>query len=200
MPVAECLIGRLCDTPMMVAAAAANFSLLTAMACAWMLRLQTAKHAKLGGKQTAIYAKETVCSLCARKRKCSECVAAMLIEVMKTKYLDVVRPRRSRLVVRVAGLVALVCSGLACAGEELIERGGCISCHRVDEKLIGPSFKDVAAKYRGSKDAAEHLFEVVRNGGEGVWGDLPMPAAPPEKISDADLRSAIEFILGLPRS
>lgn len=163
------------------------------------IAVRTGKQAKLGEKATAIYAKETVCSLCARKRKCPGCVAVMLIEVMKTKSLDAVRRRRSRLVVMVAGLAGLAGSGLACAGEELIERGGCISCHRVDEKLIGPSFKDVAAKYRGSKDAAEHLFEVVRNGGEGVWGDLPMPAAPPEKISDADLRSVIEFILGLPR-
>jgi cytochrome c len=97
----------------------------------------------------------------------------------------------------VATLAALVGVDYAWAGEELIERGGCISCHRVDEKLVGPSFTEVAAKYRSSKDAAAQLFEVVRNGGAGVWGDLPMPATAPEKISDADLKSAIEFILGL---
>jgi cytochrome c len=163
------------------------------------ISVQTAKHAKLGEKSTAVHAKATVCSPRAPRGKTSKALLAMLVEVMKTKYLDAVHRRRSRLVVTVAGLAALGGSGLACAGEELIERGGCISCHRVDEKLIGPSFKDVAAKYRSSKDAAEHLFEVVRNGGEGVWGDLPMPATAPEKISDADLRSAIEFILGLQR-
>ena len=81
------------------------------------------------------------------------------------------------------------------ASEELMEKSGCVSCHRIDQKLIGPSFKDIAIKYKSDRNALPYLLEKVRYGGEGVWGDMPMPPNSVEKISDADLKSVIEWVL-----
>lgn len=87
-------------------------------------------------------------------------------------------------------------SASAQAGDEdLMEKSGCVSCHRVDQKLIGPAFKDVAAKYKSDKNALPYLLEKVRNGGEGVWGDMPMPPNSVEKVSDVDLKTIVEWVL-----
>ena len=52
----------------------------------------------------------------------------------------------------------------------------CMACHAVDKKVVGPAYKDVAAKYAGQKDAAAKLAEKIQKGGSGVWGPVPMPA------------------------
>jgi cytochrome c len=84
------------------------------------------------------------------------------------------------------------------ANEALMEKGHCVACHRVDEKLIGPAYNAVAAKYRSNKaDALTYLLTKVREGGEGVWGDVPMPPNDTDKIDDADLKSLLEWILAL---
>ena len=102
------------------------------------------------------------------------------------------------LVLLLACCLSLPSRARADDGKAIIEHSGCTACHRVDEKLVGPSFKDIATRYRGKQDAAEQLFDVVRNGSDDpVWGRLPMPMTPPEKISDADLKQALDFILGL---
>lgn len=88
-------------------------------------------------------------------------------------------------------------AGVVHASEQLMEKGGCISCHRVDEKLLGPSFKSIAAQYKGTEGASDYLFQKIREGGEGVWGDLPMVPNGPGKISDADLHAVVAWILGL---
>ncbi|MET0533665.1 MAG: c-type cytochrome [Steroidobacter sp.] len=88
-------------------------------------------------------------------------------------------------------------AGESASGEELMTHGGCISCHRVDQKLLGPAFKDVATRYRGDLQAPARLFAKVREGGEGEWGDLPMQPNSEQKISDADLRALLEWILQL---
>ena len=79
--------------------------------------------------------------------------------------------------------------------EDALNKGGCMACHAKDKKLVGPSFKDIAAKYKGQGDAVAKLSEKVRKGGAGVWGPIPMPANAPEKINDADLKLAIQAIL-----
>jgi cytochrome c len=79
------------------------------------------------------------------------------------------------------------------ASEALAEDNNCLSCHSVDEKRIGPAFKDVAAKYKGQKNAAAMLADKVRKGGSGVWGTVKMPANP--KISDKDLKAIIAWVL-----
>jgi cytochrome c len=79
--------------------------------------------------------------------------------------------------------------------EELMEKSGCISCHRIDEKLIGPSFKQVAARYPHSEQTTDRLINAVRNGSEGVWGDVPMPPSTEQKLSDHDLRRIVDWLL-----
>ena len=79
--------------------------------------------------------------------------------------------------------------------EDALNKAGCMACHAKDKKLVGPAFKDVAAKYKGQGDAVAKLTEKVRKGGAGVWGPIPMPANGPDKIGDADLKLVIESIL-----
>lgn len=93
-------------------------------------------------------------------------------------------------------LVLAAASCIACnsfANEALARKNDCLGCHAVAVKLVGPAFKDVAAKYAGQSDAAERLVESVRNGSVGKWGDLPMPAHP--KLSAADAKKLVEWVL-----
>lgn len=94
-----------------------------------------------------------------------------------------------------AAAAALAMGGALAAGpEDAMNKAGCMACHAKDKKMIGPSFKDIAAKYKG-QDATAKLMEKVRKGGSGVFGPVPMAPNPPEKINDADLKAAVEFIL-----
>ena len=56
-----------------------------------------------------------------------------------------------------------------------MKKDGCAACHAVDKKIVGPAYKEVAAKYKGDKDAAAKLAKKVKEGGSGVWGPMPMP-------------------------
>jgi cytochrome c len=96
-------------------------------------------------------------------------------------------------------LAGLLASPLALAadGEALYQEVGCAACHHVEQKRMGPSYKDVAAKYKGQADAAEVLFKKVREGGAGVWGSVPMMAHPPERVSDEELTTIVSWILTL---
>ena len=86
-------------------------------------------------------------------------------------------------------------SGAALAdGEAALTKSGCMACHAKDKKLVGPSFKDIAAKYKG-QDVAAKLFDKVRKGGSGVFGPIPMSPNGPDKIADQDLKDAIAVIL-----
>lgn len=81
------------------------------------------------------------------------------------------------------------------AAEALMTKSGCVACHAVDKKVIGPAYKDVAAKYRGNAKAAAMLQEKVKKGGSGVWGPVPMP--PNTQVSDADIKTLVAYILAL---
>lgn len=81
------------------------------------------------------------------------------------------------------------------ASDALAQKAGCMACHAKEKKLVGPSFKDVAAKYAGDAGAAAQLAAKVRSGGKGVWGQIPMPPNDAEKINDADLKSVVDWIL-----
>jgi cytochrome c len=76
----------------------------------------------------------------------------------------------------IATIVAAAASPAAFANAQLAEKKNCLACHQTDKKLVGPSYKDVAAKYAGQKDAAAKLAEKIQKGGTGVWGQIPMPA------------------------
>ena len=93
----------------------------------------------------------------------------------------------------VAAVAALSVAVPASAQEELAKKHACFACHAVDKKLVGPAYKDVAAKYRNDKGAEAKLVEKVKKGGTGVWGQVPMP--PNASVSDADLHALVKWIL-----
>jgi cytochrome c len=90
---------------------------------------------------------------------------------------------------------ALVTPGLALASQALADKAGCIACHKVDVKLVGPAFKDVAVKYKTRADAVPYLMKRVREGGPGNWGVVPMMANDVKHINDSDLKTLVEWIL-----
>jgi cytochrome c len=81
----------------------------------------------------------------------------------------------------------------ALADQALATSKNCMACHAVDKKLVGPSFKDIAAKYAGDKSAADKLAAKVMKGGAGVWGPVPMPANP--QVSDAEAKKLVAWVL-----
>ena len=84
-----------------------------------------------------------------------------------------------------ATAVAAVAALPAKASPELAQQKNCLACHAADKKVIGPSYKDVAAKYAGQKDAADKLAQKIMKGGSGVWGPVPMPANPQVNADEA---------------
>lgn len=76
---------------------------------------------------------------------------------------------------------------------ELLQKYSCLACHAIDKKVIGPAYKDVAAKYAGDKEATTRLAHKVKAGGSGVWGQIPMPPNP--QVADSDLQAMIKYIL-----
>ena len=92
------------------------------------------------------------------------------------------------------GLFALAApSAFADDGKALAAKHQCTSCHKVEGKLVGPSFKDMAAKYKGDAEALDKLSAKVRQGSKGVWGSMPMP--PNKSISDEDLKTVVNWML-----
>ena len=92
--------------------------------------------------------------------------------------------------------LALSIAPAAQASEELAKKYNCLACHQTDKKLVGPSYQDVAAKYKGQADAPAKLATKVKAGGVGVWGQIPMPPNP--TVPDADLNALIAWILATP--
>ncbi|MBK9571323.1 MAG: c-type cytochrome [Rhodoferax sp.] len=88
---------------------------------------------------------------------------------------------------------AAVVAAPAMADEALAKSKNCMACHAVDKKVVGPSYKDVAKKYAGQKDAADKLAAKVIKGGSGVWGPVPMPAN--AQVNDADAKKLVAWIL-----
>ena len=83
----------------------------------------------------------------------------------------------------------------AFAQADLAQKKNCMACHAIDKKLVGPAYKDVAAKYAGQKDAVDKLAAKVVKGGAGVWGAVPMPANP--QVTDAEAKQLVQWILTL---
>ena len=97
----------------------------------------------------------------------------------------------------VAGAVVagLMLAGGAGANEKLAQSSGCMTCHGVDKKVIGPGFKEIAAKYRNDKGAEPALIKKVKAGGKGVWGEIPMP--PNAHVKDEDVKTLVQWTLSL---
>ncbi|GAA5174363.1 c-type cytochrome [Niveibacterium umoris] len=84
-------------------------------------------------------------------------------------------------------------AAFADAGADLAKAKNCLACHAVDKKVVGPAYKDVAAKYKGDKTAEAKLIEKVKKGGSGVWGNVPMPPNP--QVNDAELKQLVQWVL-----
>ena len=95
-----------------------------------------------------------------------------------------------------ATVVALA-SGAAFAADapQLLKDKTCLACHTMDKKLVGPAYKDVAAKYKARKDAQAYLAKKIREGSTGVWGQIPMPAN--TTVKDDEAKVLAKYILGV---
>jgi cytochrome c len=100
--------------------------------------------------------------------------------------------KRSLLVCLAVGTLV---SNAAMANADLAKAKNCMACHAVGNKVVGPAFKDVAAKYAGQKDAEDKLTQKVLKGGSGVWGAVPMPAN--AQVSEAEARTLVKWTLSL---
>jgi cytochrome c len=97
-------------------------------------------------------------------------------------------------------MIAAVALGVAAApaanaDEALAKKHNCTACHQIDRKAVGPSYKEVAAKYKGQADAATKLAAKVKKGGQGVWGQIPMPAN--AAVPDADIDKLVKWVLAM---
>ncbi len=99
--------------------------------------------------------------------------------------------KRITLALTAAGLLL---AGPALADEALAKKNMCTTCHAVDKKMVGPSFKDIAAKYKGSKDAEKMLAESIAKGSKGKFGAMPMP---PQPKAAGDAAALAKWIMGL---
>lgn len=92
-----------------------------------------------------------------------------------------------------APVIALAVVSPAFASADLAQKKNCMACHALDKKLVGPSYKDVAAKYAGQKDAVDKLAVKIIKGGAGVFGAVPMPANP--QVTEAEAKTLAAWVL-----
>jgi len=100
-----------------------------------------------------------------------------------------------KVIVFAAAAVLAMGAGVASADQALAQKSACMSCHQVAKKVVGPSFQDVAKKYKGDAKAADHIVGVIKKGGKGVWGAVPMPPHP--QVSDENAKKLADWVLSL---
>ncbi len=83
-------------------------------------------------------------------------------------------------------------SGAAWANKELASSKACLACHSIEKKVVGPAFKDVAARYKDDKDAQAKLTKKIMEGGAGVWGQIPMPA---QHLTNDEATTLVKWVL-----
>jgi len=83
-------------------------------------------------------------------------------------------------------------AGQAMADEALAKAKNCMACHAIDKKIVGPAYKDVAAKYKGDAGAVDKLASKVKAGGKGVWGQIPMP---PNNVTEDEAKKLVAWVL-----
>jgi cytochrome c len=81
------------------------------------------------------------------------------------------------------------------SAEALAQQSGCLACHTVDKKLVGPSYREIAERYRKDKGAEANLVKKVKEGGKGVWGDIPM--TPNAHVKDQDIKTIVQWVLSI---
>ena len=108
--------------------------------------------------------------------------------------------KASKLLMVSAAAAAMFISTQATADLALAKKSGCLACHSVEKKIVGPAWKDVAAKYKGDAGAKDRMIGKVKKGGKGNWtavtGGAPMPPYSP-RVSDENIGKLVDFILGL---
>lgn len=100
-----------------------------------------------------------------------------------------------RMIAASAATLGLLLAGGVQADEKLAQANGCMTCHQIDKKILGPGFKEVATKYRGNAGAEAMLVKKVKEGGKGAWGDMVMP--PNAHVKDADIAAIVKWTLSL---
>ncbi|MDD5296145.1 MAG: c-type cytochrome [Rhodocyclaceae bacterium] len=100
----------------------------------------------------------------------------------------------------IVGSALLAAAGWASAATEaealaLAQKNGCLACHQLDGKKVGPAWREVGKKYAGDAGAEATLLVKVKKGGKGVWGEVPMP--PNATVKEADVKTLVQFVLGL---
>jgi len=101
------------------------------------------------------------------------------------------------IIVNVVAVASMMIAGGVMAADmpESAKKYGCTNCHKIDKKMVGPGWQDVANKYKGDAGAAAAMSTKIVKGGGGVWGPIPMPATP--KITEPEVKELVTFILGL---
>jgi cytochrome c len=98
---------------------------------------------------------------------------------------------------KLSPVILFAVAGLAAApvfaNQDLAQKKNCMACHALDKKLVGPSYKDVAAKYAGQKDAVDKLAVKVIKGGSGAWGQVPMPPNP--QVTEAEAKQLVQWVM-----
>jgi cytochrome c len=104
---------------------------------------------------------------------------------------------KSKLIILVLGglLAGPVLAAIEAEAMDLAKKSGCLACHSLDKKMVGPAWKEVGRKYAGDATAAEQLAVKVKKGSKGVWGPIPMP--PNATVKDADVKALVAFVLAL---
>ena len=92
-------------------------------------------------------------------------------------------------------LLSTVVAAPAFANADLAQKKNCLACHALEQKVLGPAYKDVAAKYAGQKDAVAMLAAKIQKGGVGVWGQIPMPANP--QVSPDEAKQLAAWVLSI---
>ena len=107
---------------------------------------------------------------------------------------------KARLISLTAAAALMMGAQAAYANLDLAKASGCLACHSVEKKVVGPAWKDVAAKYKGDAGARDRLIAKVKAGGKGNWtavtGGVPMPPYSP-RVSDENIETLVDFVLGL---
>jgi cytochrome c len=98
-------------------------------------------------------------------------------------------------IVSMIAAAGLMVAGSAFADDALLKKGNCMGCHKMEGKLVGPGFKEIAAKYKGDATAQAKLEAKVAKGGAGVWGTMPMPAM--NNVKPEDIKTMVTHILAM---
>lgn len=98
-------------------------------------------------------------------------------------------------VMTAAAALILGVSGIASADQALAQKNACMSCHGVDKKIVGPAFKEIAAKYKGDKTASARMAKHIKEGTKGNFGPIPMPPNP--QVKDEDINKMVAWILAM---